>query len=510
MSAQRVVLATAASYVQIAVRLGCGLLTFRWLFTNFDARTFGFYVLMWSTLGFLVLADFGFGVAAQRIAAARKDADDAVTRAERQALLSAIVWFGIAIAAGLLVVALAGVALGRAWDLIAPDFVTAIVIFAVGAVAIYATGVFREILRGRHLNWIIHTADAIGAIATTIGIWLALQAGFGLVPVVAISVGVLVMVNLALVAVALREPAWRLVAPRSCWRRLREITAFSLYSYGVTVAGVVARLDHVVLGSVLGLPSVAIYAVGSRLMQMSEQMTGQVEAALGPLVPRADAQQEGTQRQAELRRLFCASQRWSIAIALPVLTVLAWDLEVVIQVLTGVTAVDATMTAIAAALLAALLVAKLTSSTGRWVLLMSGGHRRLLQVAVAEAVVRIGLGAGLAWWWQSPFGMAIGYLIAAGLIHGVVVMPLMHRHLEMTGSDWWQGIWRSTLGVALASGVGLGVWLLLPLPAGIIHLLIGSAIMLACVLPAWWMWSLEPAHRLVVQQWWAQRSRRRS
>lgn len=510
MSAQRVVLATAASYVQIAVRLGCGLLTFRWLFTTFDARTFGFYVLMWSTLGFLVLADFGFGVAAQRIAAARKDADDAAARAERQVLLSAIVWFGIAVAAGLLAVTVAGVAVGHGWDLIAPDFLTAIVIFAVGAAAVYATGVFREILRGRHLNWIIHTADAVGAIVATGGIWLAIQAEAGLIPVVAISVGALVVVNLALVGVALWEPDWRLVPPRHSWRRLREITSFSLYSYGVTVAGVVARLDQVVLGGLLGLPSVAIYAVGSRLMQMSEQVTGQVEAALGPLVPRADAQQEGTQRQAELRRLFCASQRWSIAIAIPVLMVLVWDLDVVIQLLTGLTVVDATMTAIAVALLAALLVAKLTSSTGRWILLMSGGHRRLLQVAVAEAVFRIGLGAGFAWWWQSPFGMAIGYLIAAGLIHGVLLMPLIHRHLGLTGADWWQGIWRPTLGVATASAGGLGLWLLLPLPAGTVHLLVGGAVMLACVLPAWWLWSLLPGDRLMVRQWWTQRLSKRS
>ena len=56
--------------------MAVGLITFRLLFENLSTTDFGFYQLLWGTIGYAVLLDFGFGFAVQKAIAHEEGAQD--------------------------------------------------------------------------------------------------------------------------------------------------------------------------------------------------------------------------------------------------------------------------------------------------------------------------------------------------------------------------------------------------------------------------------------------------
>ena len=54
-----------SNYLKIVARIIIGLVTFRLLYGALDQSSFGLYQLLWATVGYVVLLDFGFGFAAK-------------------------------------------------------------------------------------------------------------------------------------------------------------------------------------------------------------------------------------------------------------------------------------------------------------------------------------------------------------------------------------------------------------------------------------------------------------
>ena len=84
---------------------------------------------------------------------------------------------------------------------------------------------------------------------------------------------------------ALRLPRMRIRPSLFSRRRLREVTAFSLYLFVIDIAIQLGfNLDNLVIGASLGTAAVAVYAVAARLSDYQRQLCNQFNAFLFPVV----------------------------------------------------------------------------------------------------------------------------------------------------------------------------------------------------------------------------------
>lgn len=504
-SVKRTLLAAVFSTLLFVTRLGCGLLTFRLVYQAFDDATFGLYAVLWSMLGFLVLADLGFGVAAQREAGAIDVLPDGPEREERGARLSAIIWGGHLLGSVLLVLAVV-----VAWGVMALvlDHGQAIACFLVGSVLVFATGIYREILRGRNLNAVLHGIDLIQAILAVALTFAVLRAGGGLTEVLLVGLGSQILANVTIAMVAL-SGTWKPGRLRIDLSRIRAVARFGAASYGITVCGIIARCDQVLVGSLVGLAQLTPYAVANRLAAYFDQASGQVEAAMAPLVSRQE-HLSPEERLSAWRRLFLVGQRSSAALAIPCAIVLAQDRAIVLRLLTGVDEMDHIMEVCAILLLSAVAITRMGGSSGKWMLLMSGGHRFALILSALDAALRLGIGALLVLTWTDPRGMAVGILVA-GLALTIIVQPiLLSRHLHLPRMTWWRDLLRPVLGSMVSSVLIMLPWILTGPGVTVWHLLVGSGLGGIAILVSGWFFALDQDLRSRLKSALTQRFRTRS
>jgi O-antigen/teichoic acid export membrane protein len=84
----------------------------------------------------------------------------------------------------------------------------------------------------------------------------------------------------------------RLSPSRFSTQQVREVTAFSLYLFLISVTIHVAiNIDNLIIGATLGTASIAVYTVAVRLADYQRQLCGQFSGFLFPLAVRFDASQ---------------------------------------------------------------------------------------------------------------------------------------------------------------------------------------------------------------------------
>jgi O-antigen/teichoic acid export membrane protein len=80
-------------------------------------------------------------------------------------------------------------------------------------------------------------------------------------------------------------PGFRISPFLANFAKLKEISSFSVYSYVCTISDIfVTRTDRLVIGFFLGIESLGVYQIGTRLPEMMEKLTTQFQATLGPVV----------------------------------------------------------------------------------------------------------------------------------------------------------------------------------------------------------------------------------
>ena len=90
-----------------------------------------------------------------------------------------------------------------------------------------------------------------------------------------------------------RFPAMRLSPRRFSSQQVREVTAFSLYLFLISIAiHVGTNIDNLIIGAYLGTTAIAVYTVAVRLAEYQRQLCGQFSGFLFPLVVRFDASRD--------------------------------------------------------------------------------------------------------------------------------------------------------------------------------------------------------------------------
>jgi O-antigen/teichoic acid export membrane protein len=129
-----------------------------------------------------------------------------------------------------------------------------------------------------------------------------LRAGYGLVTLVTVTTALGIASYAAYWAAARAAfPAMRLSVSRFSPRQVREVTAFSVYLFLISIAiHVSLNADNLVIGAYLGTSAVAVYTVAMRLADYQRQLCDQFSGFLFPLAVRFDASGDSSALRATL------------------------------------------------------------------------------------------------------------------------------------------------------------------------------------------------------------------
>jgi O-antigen/teichoic acid export membrane protein len=493
---------TGTNYLRVFVRLIGGLFTFRLLFKTLGAQDFGFYQLMWSTIGYAVLLDFGFGASVQKVIAASLDFDDADAQKQRREAISTVFWsyVGLDLAVAL-IIALLGDKLLHLLHFDGGDSVAryrpVAIVFLVGVFIVFPFGVFREAQRGMnkiHVNNIIDTTfAAIQAAVVISGCYLH----WSLLSLAVAAIGLLVLPSLVTAAVAMRDPDLRPRLRDFRWSQLHGLSAFSVYAYVITMTGLImSQCDQLVIGAMISVEAIALYVPGFKLGQVYWSMATQMQDTLGPAAARLGSIKDALLRTQALRTLLITSQRWSVMIATLLALPLMIDMKGAVGLITGNYAASASTLRTSYLLVGNCVVGIVGILCTRRILMMINHHRVLLAFSIAEATLNLALSLWLTWLWKTCVGAAAGTFIATicvsliGIpIYGCSVLGVSPRDFLLTGS--LRGI-AANSGAAIAAAIWWGA---MPPWSPAAHF-IGGCLLCACAaLPGWWFIGMREDER---------------
>jgi len=270
-----------SGWALVALRLVTGLIGFRVVWGHLNGAELGFWYLLWSLAGVGVMIDLGMGVTAMR-AAVRHGSDHDDTALNRVvatcfwsiALLGAVLTISAAVAYHAILASLHVLesdTIRRSWF-----------IFLCGLTLVFPLPVLPEVLRGYHRMALINTVAGVQSIAQVIFLVAACHHRAPLDILMAGSMIIMLAGGLAHLVITFRVvPGLSLSPAYWSWATIRDQLNFSVSAYVMGIARVAMDAAPAVLvGRIIGIPSVALLQAACKPAQLLTQFGRQVEASV--------------------------------------------------------------------------------------------------------------------------------------------------------------------------------------------------------------------------------------
>jgi O-antigen/teichoic acid export membrane protein len=419
----------ASNYLCLALRLVLGLIMFRLLYRSLTREEFGFWSLLWSVFGYGILLDFGFGFTVQKRVAELSVHRD-WTRLSQ--VLSTVFYTYLVIGAA---VALAGLVASRwliDWFHVAPQnresFRQVLVCFACGLGLGFPLGLFPEMLRGQQriaLGNLIFSGGMLINFGFSV---LAIERHWGLKALVLIAVICTSVPDLLCGVFALRQlPAVRIRPKHFSPSMIRDTVSFSVFAYLTTVSNVIlAKTDQLVITSAIALSAVAVYQAAAKVGEMFGGVSQQLPDAFSPAAAHLHAKGD----RAVLRDMLINGTRFSVMVATPLYLVCAFYMDGLLRLLTG-EALPVTFWA-GQVLLFWSYTTVVTQSVAKRIYMMCGHERKLMYLAVGEALLNLALSIGLVAYYRSVICVAVGSLASTCVFGWLILWPWAAREAELS------------------------------------------------------------------------------
>jgi O-antigen/teichoic acid export membrane protein len=417
---------TVSNYALIAVGVPVGFITFGLLFQGLSREEFGFWGLMWSMFGYGVLLDLGFGFTAQkRVAELSATGDwDRLSR-----VLSTVFFLYIGIGTFVIVTACAGSSLLIKLFAITPGnvetFRHALMAFGVAIGIGFPCGIFPEMLRGQQRIWLLNLIS-MALVLIRLGLtWVAVHYKWGFINIVVMSLSLAMLPNVVSGFLAMRHLPQVRIRPGLFSRGMVvETMSYSLLAYVNTAALLLmARMDQLVLGTLLTVASVSIYQVGAKIAELFATFTQQLQETLAP----AAAHLHAVGDRDSLRHLMINSTRWSVMIATPPFFLCLFYLESLMRLLSREKSISAEMWLVGAVMLVWLYTANMTHSVAKRVFMVCGRERIMAALSCAEALANLVLSVLLVLVFKNVICVVLGSLIPTLLFGWLFLWPRMAR-----------------------------------------------------------------------------------
>jgi O-antigen/teichoic acid export membrane protein len=255
--------------------------------------------------------------------------------------------------------------------------------------------------------------------------YLVLRAGYGVVPLVAVSTVISIASYVAYAAAARATfPAMRLSPRRFSSIQVREVTAFSLYLFLISIAiHVGTNIDNLIVGAYLGTTAIAVYTVAVRLADYQRQLCGQFSGFLFPLVVRFDAGHD----QEALEATLLDGSRIALGLVVGVTLCLIAFGDQIVRLWMGPGFGDSIPPLIVMALAGVIMVGQGPAGN---ILLAAGRHRVVAAASVMDILLNIGLSVALV----SRYGLtgvALGTALPYTVLNVAVLVPIACRLLHV-------------------------------------------------------------------------------
>jgi O-antigen/teichoic acid export membrane protein len=292
-------------------------------------------------------------------------------------------------------------------------------------------------------GWIAIVMALLQAAAT----YAVLSRGYGLITLVLASSG-LGVASYGAYALAARRafPRLRLSPSRFSGRQVREVTAFSLYLFLISIAiHVAVNVDNMIIGAYLGTSAIAVYTVAVRLSEYQRQLCGQFTGLLFPLVVRFEANRD----DASLRTTLLDGTRIAFGLVVGVTICLVAFGGPVVTLWMGPGFGDSMAPLYVLAIAGVVMVAQGPAGN----LLLAMGHHRLVAAAsVLDIVLNVGLSLALVPAWGLA-GVAVGTALPYVALNVGVLIPLACHRVGLSLGQFTRAVAGPTL-VAAVPAVG--------------------------------------------------------
>lgn len=402
---------------------------------------YGLWVLVASVTVYFSMLDLGYGMAMVRFTARYRAKGE--PRALNETASTMFCVFGLI---GLLAFAIAFVIamnLHRVFSLTPEQAKTGriVLLFISGYIALgFPFSVFGAIVNGfqrQYLNGVIAFATAIVVAGVNV---IILLSGYGLAELVAATTAVRILSYFAYALNAYRVfPELRIRPSYFKRERLREATAFSVFILIIDIANKLNySTDAMVIGAFMGTSAVAVWAVAQRLIEIVQRVTDQLNAALFPVV----VDNSTVQRTDRLQKILIQGTRLSLAMVVPIATVLGLLARPLVMIWVGPAFAESVNVIYILCIVVALRVGNSTSAV---ILKGSDLHKFLAFANISMAIGNLVLSVLLVRVY-GLIGVAVGTLIPMIVISMFVVFPKACRRVQLSvftvfRKSVWPALW---------------------------------------------------------------------
>lgn len=467
----------SVNYLVIGTELLIGIFMLPFNVAHLGQSAYGLWILVASITVYFSMFDLGFGMANVRFAAKYRAQGDARALNETTSTI-----FCLFAAMGLLTF-LAALAIAfnlqRFFPLNADQLRTGRIVFLFISAYValgFPFSVFGGIVNGfqrQYLNGAVAFVTAITVAGVNIAVLLA---GYGLPELVASTTIVRMLSYVAYALNAYRVfPALRIRPSYFNRDRLREVTGFSFFILIIDLANKLNySTDAIVIGAFMGTAAVAVWAVAQRLIEIVQRITDQLNAVLFPVVVDSST----VERVDKLQKILIQGMRLSLAMVVPLATVLGLTARPVVMVWVGPNFEGSVNVIYVLSIVVALRVGNATSTV---ILKGAGLHKLLAFSNLSMAVSNLVLSVVLVRWY-GLIGVAIGTLIPMVVFSLFVVFPAACRRVEL--SRWT--VFRESIWPALWPGIVMAGFVLVTRgrAAGSLSLLLVQAMLAALIYAA--------------------------
>lgn len=382
-----VFLNTLVNYILVIVTFVTAIFTTRILFLGLGEVAYGFWVLVWSIFGYSLLLDFGFGTSVKKYTAEVVVTKDyTIYNKQVSTVFSTYAFMSLIIILATLIMQ---AYLQDIFKFPVESNVTyykkVFIFLGLGVALIFPTGAFQEIINGLNKLYISHIIKIFNRIFTVLGLWFIVKHDYGLVLIAVYSVIINFITNVVMAYVAFGKlPKLKIRLTGFDFSMLKEVISFSFFAYLVMFANmIINKTDQIVLGVMLGVSSVAIYQVGSRISHILDKISGQFQNSLTPIA----ATLFKDKQYKRLQEILIRSNKlitFIVVLNFIIFTILAKPL---LYVWLEITDLQALYVAYLMNI-SVFLIIVFRSGSSR-VLLMTGHHKFLSKVAIAESILNV-------------------------------------------------------------------------------------------------------------------------
>jgi len=419
---------TVSNYLSTVIKIVSSIFLTYFLVKGLGPEFYGFWSLLWSVFVYSLLLDLGFGKAVEKYSA---EASFTGNMDKFNSILSTII-FGYCIVAAIILCLGFGASffLDKIFTLNVGNYTLNTVyyrkvfmLFTLGIAIVFPTGVFPTILLGMQRSYLRNYVIIFNKLIEVVGVWYIFHIENSLMTLIIFTTSINLLSNLVMAIMAFRlMPGLKVRIGYIKLSTLSYIADFSFYTYLLTICDlIIFQTDRVVLGVMVGMGSVGIYQIATKIPQLISIASTQFQSNLTPIA--AILHKSGAKQK--LEETMFTSTRITVFICSGVFTVFIPLVRPILYRWLKITDEETIM--LAYVLIGSMYVLIVFRDTAKHFLLMTGYHRLYARISMAEAFSNLLLSVIFVKL-IGTIGVAWGTLVPNVIISLMIIFPLAAKH----------------------------------------------------------------------------------